>query len=169
MSKKLKSFTLVEVLVGMIITGIVISLATAVYQIIWKQTDSYKKENGLISEQILLQTLLKKDFLNAAEIKNDGDKKINFLNEKNEKIKYEFNEKNIVRVQNFNSDTFSVAAQNLKCYFREKETKQNAEIIDELSFEVVLSSDELITFHFVKEYDAAMLMQTEKEFLNNEH
>lgn len=159
--KKISAFTLLELLIGMIISSIVIGFCYAGYSIIYKQYISYnviKRQNTAAME---LNSILNTDIINAASITFDTDKLI-LNSEEKIKLLYEFKENYILRKDNEVTDTFMLASVNVSpLYFNESGTLLVA-IIKEFSFDVDLFGEQE-HFRFTKEYSAETMVNLQIE------
>lgn len=148
MPKRLKAFTLLELLVAMAITGIVISISGIVYNMLGRQFHSFHEANERISSAFALHSRLSSDFINASLIElNEEGMLVRQANK--EPVQYRFTDKAIMRIDQYRTDTFRVGAEEVKFYSRE-EVKEEG-LVDELHFSAtVLEQPE--TFRFIKQY-----------------
>jgi prepilin-type N-terminal cleavage/methylation domain-containing protein len=163
--QKVKAFTLMELLVSMLISGIVISIIYLSYEIIYKQYEGYKKTNKKITQALLVNTLLKTDFLKAHYILNK-EKGLLFLDKQQNAIGYQFEEKYILRKANNVQDTFFLKAITIKQEFMNLKQEEPFGLVDNLFFEASIL-DELEQFHFQKTYGADVLMEENIPHPNN--
>jgi len=166
--KRLKAFTLIELIVALIISGIVISIAATCYQIVYKQYKEYKNVNETLSQAALLNMLLNKDFQNFQYVNktSDGIEFSGFSTQQTsneeQKTVYEFGQQYIIRKYTTIQDTFGVVLANTSLKFQNKEIENNSTLVDELSFETdVIQENE--TFHYKKQYGADVLMKLENK------
>jgi prepilin-type N-terminal cleavage/methylation domain-containing protein len=156
--RKIKAFTLMELLVGMVIGSIVIALGYSTYAIIYKQYSSYKKTKQQVVETIQLNTIMSTDFINSDVITYSNDKLI--LNKNNSALEYQFNDSFITRTQHELTDTFKVGAINILTKLVDAKESNFQSLITNFTFDVVvLESTEHFTF--AKTYSAETLMTYE--------
>ena len=160
--KKLKAFTLMELLIAMIIGGIVVGISYTAYSIIYKQFLNYKSMNGKINEASLLNTLMQHDFSNASFINASGEKEITFTFQPENKIVYRFDQDYIIRQTGETRDTFFVPAENIERRFQNEKISDYTALIDAVSFEATISGEKEF-FNFGKQYASDVLMEAEKK------
>lgn len=163
--KRIAAFTLLELLIGMILSSIVIGFCYTGYSIIHKQYLNYniiKKQN---TAAIQLNSILNTDFINTGYVMYDTDKLI--LNSKNKvQLQYEFKENYILRGANGLTDTFMFSPVNISPEYLKESESLPISIINEFSFEAVILG-ELEHFHFIKEYSAETMIRLQMENSSN--
>lgn len=154
--QKLRAFTLMELLVGMIISSIVIGFCYMSYSIIYKQYKSYKILKLEIVETIQLNSILNTDFINAETVLFDNDKLI--LNSANRsQLQYDFNDNYILRKDGEVTDTFKLSATEiLPGYLLESEQIPTS-IVNNFSFDAKVLG-EIEHFRFTKNYSAETMI-----------
>ncbi len=144
--KKVSAFTIIEIIVAMLISGIVISASYTIYfnfKVLFIETQLEFEENSRI---LLLQSLLKRDFREADFIKSRNDELIiNFADK--EKIYYEIEEDFIVRNNQEIVDTFFIIIDD---YYIGK-LKNNLLYVDEIILYIELEELEF-PIHITKKY-----------------
>lgn len=105
MSKRLKSFTLAELIVVMIITGIVVGLAFSVLRIIQKQIEVIGKDSEKAVQVVFLEQILWHDFNRMQKVETLGKSQLKMKSEL-DSVVYDFKEEFVLR----NSDTIKVKA-----------------------------------------------------------
>jgi prepilin-type N-terminal cleavage/methylation domain-containing protein len=103
--KKLKAFTLLELLVGMIISGIVIAAGFNAYRIISIQFKTYKETSAVYSSFSFFETQFRKDFRNAKEISAEDENSIQFISGE-KKTDWRFSKRFSLRNEGTVTDTF---------------------------------------------------------------
>lgn len=144
--KKLKAFTIIELIVTMIISGIVISMAFTIY---FKTSTSFQRyviNAQSINDAMALHVLLRKEFENAENVQfRRGRLEIH----KGEHIiYYDFAEEYVIRELKYDADTFWVYTKNLE-YER---LKSNRLYITTISFTFDLYENLYFPFFVSKEY-----------------
>lgn len=159
--KKIAAFTLLEILIGMIISSIVIGFCYTGYSVIYKQYLNYNAIKRQNTTAMQLNSVLNNDFVNAEFVRFELDKLIVNSNS-NKELYYRFNENYILRRDKGLIDTFMLAALNITPeYFTENEQLQDR-LLNSFSFDVsVLGETE--HFHFVKEYSSETLIKLQME------
>ena len=157
--QKIRAFTLMELLIGMIISSIVISFGYGSYTVIYKQFLSFKEIKKDIVEKMQLNTVINSDFMNA-ELVNYHDKKLTFTRIQSNPLEYEFEDSLIVRKDQDVKDTFKLTSENIISKpILMNETGDTA-VINTFSFDAnVLGEKE--HFEFTKIYSAQTLMNYE--------
>lgn len=160
-SKKLKAFTLIEVLVTMLLTTIIIGIIYYAYEVVQKQFIHNKTNDEGITQLSMLNYLLEKDFNESAEViaANNG---ITFLYNDLKSINYEFDEEYILRNTENVTDTFKIAVENATQLFLESLVNKG-DLVDRLEMDLKYSKESLY-FVYTKEYASDILLQLE---LNN--
>lgn len=126
--KKIKAFTISEILVVLIISAIVVGLTMSVLNLVQQQVRSIQKNESLLTEVRLLEKALRLDF-------ERGD--LHYNSHTNQLVArgvtdttyYHFLKEQIVR----NSDSLQVPVAKIKCYLDGLEVKNQA--IDALEIE----------------------------------
>ena len=123
---KLKSFTLSEMLVVMIITAIVVGMAFSVLSLVQKQIRSIQKNFGRTTELSLFEQELWQDFntCNSIGFKNEGIIMISDI----DTVYYIFKENFVLR----NRDTIHTRVKLEKAYYEGAEVTSG--VIDAVSF-----------------------------------
>ena len=159
MIKKIKAFTIIELVVVMILTAIIVGIVYSAYSIVGNQYSSYKKISVQNSRVALLSMLLSKDFTTAHYIKN-GNEELFFYDKEDNIIRYGFDENYITRSGNSITDTFPVNTLNIEMKFLNQEQIIPNGLVDELYFESLIFKKQQL-FHFKKQYGADVLMANE--------
>ncbi len=158
--KKLRAFTLLELLFVMILTTIIIGIGYLTFNISTKQLHSYRENSKKISEIFLVTMLLNKDFTEAKSVLKANDSLI-LTGDGNSSLQYFFTEEYIVRSANSVTDTFYYKTQNRSEKFLDKPADVNRGLVDEIYFEIKTDDERAEIFHAVKAYSAAALMLQE--------
>ena len=162
---KLKAFTLMELLIGMIISSIVISFCYMSYSMIYKQYMNYKAVKVELVEALELNSVLNSDISKAEKIVFDNNKLI-LIKEENKSFEYNFLEKYILRKTGEVVDTFNLIPLNIVSKQIASVSSSSA-LIEFFSFDANVLGDKE-HFQFFKSYDAKTIMDNEiKEFQVN--
>lgn len=158
MKQKLKAFTLMELLIGMIVSSIVIAIGYSTYAIIYKQFSSYKLVKNQVVECMQLNTVLQNDiqgaefvFFNEDQLKLDSGDKM---------ISYHFMDSLIVRDANEQADTFKLRNTDLIPSYAANGGGIGEGLINGLILDITINEN-IEHFTFMKIYDAETLMKYE--------
>ncbi len=151
---KIKAFSIMEVIIGMMLSAILVGITLAAYSVFAGAYRSYQLKNNEIGQVLSVDELLRRDFrrCNLAMIDHGG---VFFRTEK-DSIRYEFNEKNIIRISSVR-DTFKIESDDLSASFEQAPaTGIKPEQIDELEVGLFYQKQKTI-FHYHKYYSSANL------------
>ena len=162
--KKLPAFTLIEVIVVMVISGIVVSASYFCYSMITRQMNLYRSHTDKTLEAVLLQTVIENDLHTSAFVRNETDYELE-LSSSDKKIYYVFGSNFILRKLDSVTDTFHIHADGPKMTFEKKTPEELHTLVDELTFGVRMA-DSTYTICFNKEYAPDVLMNEEAQKLN---
>lgn len=157
--KKLAAFTLIELIVGMVVSLIVGSAALLAYMLLFKQFEQYRTDSSKLEEIYELGTLLREDIYWSETMVKEGDALV--LSFPSHQFHYIFNDHNILRLTPWRKDTFDLKLVRYKMQFDEQEIYEN-QTVDFLSLEFQNNNIEL-NATYTKEYTADLLMQLEKK------
>lgn len=116
---KLKSFTLAELLIVMIITAIVVSMAFSVLRLVQKQIHAIQTNFEKTSTLALFEQRLWQDFNEPHSIIYDSQKQVLIMTSEIDTVTYSFREKFTMR----NLDTIKLKIIPNKIFFKGKEIK----------------------------------------------
>ena len=169
MIRKIKAFTILELVVVMILTSIIVGIVYSAYEVVGKQYNSYKKTNTQNRKVALLNMLLNKDFSTSYFIKY-GEDKLLFYDQENKMTSYDFGvEQGITRNSNAVTDTFFIPPLNVEMKFLNQMQQVRNNLVDELYFESIIFGQQQ-SFHFKKQYAADVLINNETgNSLNGDH
>lgn len=156
----LKAFTLMELLVGMVISSIVIAFGYSTYAIIYKQYLSYKSVKTTVVETMQLHTTMSNDF-NNAECITFGENKLK-LSGPDKLLMYNFIDSLVIRSEKEMSDTFQLAANDIQTTSVFNHGINNDTLINSLQFNISVF-DNKEHFTFTKKYSAHILMNYEMQ------
>lgn len=118
-TRKLRSFTLAELLVVMIITAIVVGMAFSVLRLVQKQIYAIQTNFDKTSTLALFEQKLWQDFNEPHTIIYDSQKQILVMTSEIDTVTYSFQEKFTMR----NLDTIKLKINPNKIFFKGKEIK----------------------------------------------
>jgi hypothetical protein len=167
MKGKLKAYTLLELTIAMLLTGLVISITYASYNLIVKSHLSFSKKNNELTVLTTLDYLLKKDIAQAVLITKTATGII--LIKRDVRVHYQFQPDFIVRVTT-RSDTFKVKTDDIIATFEGTPVNDNPEPqkldhIDELQFNVHFHQEK-IPYIYHKVYSAVNLIPPDPDASN---
>jgi len=167
MKRRVKAFTIMEVVIAMLLAAIVIAITYTVYTIVVKSYGSYNIKHGNMAALVRLDELLRKDF-EKAEIISKTETGLSCSSGEREVI-YEFATDGIVRTSGI-TDTFKVHIQTANYFFEQVPVGDPASgteesRIDELKLEL-LFEENTISNNYTKNYSSANLIQRKSNALN---
>jgi len=167
MKQKVKAFTIMEVTITMLITGLIIGITYTSYSIVIKSYHSFTTKNDSMAVLVSLDHVLKRDFDRADSILKDS---AGITIKKNDvSIKYIFMPDFIVR-NSVRNDTFKVQTQDVITTFEnitniEMQATAEQNRIDGLDFTLVFQNEK-IPYHYRKLYSSENLIQRNPNAVN---
>jgi prepilin-type N-terminal cleavage/methylation domain-containing protein len=110
--RKIQSFTLIELLVAMLISAVVIGMASTIFINFQKHFIKISVENELSQTILFFESGLQKDFENGVLVTGGNDELQICMNNGNI-IHYLFGDKSIIRTSGLFSDTIPLKAENV--------------------------------------------------------
>jgi prepilin-type N-terminal cleavage/methylation domain-containing protein len=160
--KKLKAFTLLELLIGMVVSTIVVAIGYAAYTVVYKQYLQYKLLREEMVEIAAFKNEFQNNFYHSKIIKAD-DNSIYFEFSNNKKVKFTFFDTFITRQVDGLTDTFKVENNNrVKVYIDESNTEIKDFVFNSILF------NEPIVFSFQKQYSSEYYIKHDLQSLNND-
>ncbi|HET6227841.1 MAG TPA: prepilin-type N-terminal cleavage/methylation domain-containing protein [Bacteroidia bacterium] len=151
--KKLAAFTLIELLIGMLISSIVITFGYLAYRFTNEQYLGYKQIKEQLVEVSQFNTVFSED-LRRAEIVSSTANTIEMYYKQIPALDYEFAADYVVRKANALTDTFNIAAVRIEQQFVFPEERV---FLQHLSFEATILK-ETEQFNFTKAYSSETIM-----------
>jgi prepilin-type N-terminal cleavage/methylation domain-containing protein len=133
--KELKAFTLLELLVGMILSGIVLAATFTAYRVVTRQYETYRDKSKSITEVSLFVAQLESDFENATTITLASENRIHLQFEKR-MLEYRFSEKYVLRNDFMRTDTFNVSVAQTEAFRQSGKINSESAEIDELRLRI---------------------------------
>lgn len=144
-NKKLKSFTILEVLISLLIMGIIIGLTYSLFNIVEKQLLTYQKDNNKVLDYNLFNTVFKRDIDASNDFNlNKNIVQLHFYNK--DTISYQILNTNVVRHHNFKADTFNVHVIN----YQLSQLTKKEDLVRVLELKLKLLNDEIEANYFLK-------------------
>lgn len=170
---RMKGFTLLELLVGMIATGIVIAAVFSAYHIVGHQAFKYHERSKAASELSLMHSRLLKDCDKADRIQMLTEREclmvshaefLNYESEGNEEeqIVYDFRSDYILRIHRQHVDTFFVGVDAIATFRNGIKYDDVGDVVDELQ---IVLSDGALVMDVHKTYSASAEMLDEYIFI----
>jgi Tfp pilus assembly protein PilE len=155
-NKRLKSFTLVEMIVVMLLTAVVVGMAYEVFQVVSKSYNSFSVKSERINDVERLEHWLSRDFLRAEAISASGHELCMLMGK--DTVYYRFADSMITR-QGRRVDAIRVSNEGFVTAFLGKplEYEKRSLPADQLNFKIILEKQE-IPESFYKLYSAAQLI-----------
>ena len=132
--KSLPAFTLLELLIGMLLSGIVLSATFSAYRIISKEAELYRVQTKSASELSFFISHFHSDFHLSEQIISSGENVIH-LKQKNRELIYRFSPEFVLRSDQEHTDTFYVSVTNAGLFFQ-GEKVLNGEEADEIQIRI---------------------------------
>ena len=154
MIRRIKGFTLLELVVVMILTGIAVTLVYRAYIYISQTYSVYVDSRERILELGEFQTVFQGD-LDAAEKADAGQNKISLLFDQ-KLIHYHFIDSMVVREQKSRLDTFQIGLQQHQFYYHENQAGGLTDVKLKLKYK-----DEDISLYFDRAFDVQSLFLNE--------
>jgi type II secretory pathway pseudopilin PulG len=159
---RLPAFTILELVLAMLITGLLIGMAFSVVTMIIGIHRDFNEKNEAMAKVLLLDRLLKKDFRQAKVIQMKGEQ-ILFVRAADTVI-YQMTAVEVLRKQQALTDTLAIKVNDLRLYFDKHEVINYSDgteekMIDGLGFRLLLKTKEL-QFNYQKMYSAQDLFNT---------
>ena len=150
-----------ELLVGMIISALIISMCYYGYAIIQEQYISYRNSKSQIIQTMQLNALLNKDFVDS-KVAFYKDNELNLVTQEGQII-YTFRDTYISRSKSDLSDTFKFSISSVNVH----QLRMNmGEVVDAFYFDAVLFN-QTQRFNFSKTYSAEALINTAVQITEN--
>jgi len=158
--RKLKAFTVLELLVAMVISSLVISASYFTYDIIYKQFLNYKKVDKAVLDAITFRNVLNADFAAAKFVYKSGNG-IRIVDFDDREYKYSFSKDQIIRKVGAASDAFLLNTSEIK--YKELEIASvRSKLLNTLEMSITLNEVKS-RISFQKHYGADLIMQLEPD------
>jgi len=165
--QKVKAFTILEVTITMLITGLLIGITYTSYSIVVQSYKAFSVKNDEIAVLVTLDHLLKRDFDKAEIIYKTQDGLM--FKQDNQIVNYEFMPDYILR-SSARIDTFKVQTQAIITTFvnmpiNEVQETEEQNRVDGLGFTIIYKTEQ-IPYLYHKQYSSVTLMQRTTNALN---
>ncbi len=132
------AFTLLELLVGMIVSGLVLAATFSAYRIVTRQYAQYCKTTESTVELSGFLSRLERDVADAAEAYALSENTIQLVHA-SRTVDYSFSESYVLRSSSAHTDTFHVSVPAIQAFYKTEKAGDESLRIDELR--VVLNID----------------------------
>lgn len=151
---KLKGFTLTEIIIAMLLSGILLSLAVKIAISVSSVYSIQKKASDQNNKMLLLHTILKENFDNSIKISFYGNKDLHFLLSNLRQINISFQSHYMIISDTKVKDTLELQCNNLRI----ERFVQDTSFVSKISFSIMFH-DLDYPFFFVKEYSDQILFK----------
>jgi type II secretory pathway pseudopilin PulG len=151
------SFTMMELVVAMLISSIVISIAFYAWSLIGGQLTKRQIQSGKIMECILFQRALRRDVDRAEYIGDSADNRCLLLAMSGHAIRYWIDTSRIIRSRDGITDTFFLGGKIGSI----KYVNDSLPLVRSLLIQIEINKESLV-LPFSKEYTAGELIRAEK-------
>jgi hypothetical protein len=159
--KRIKAYSIIELIVVMLISSIVIATAYQGYLLFFRQYLGFSERSAKIARVSLVDRLLLSDFENSFDVRKQGY--CIYCRYPSHLVRYEFFSGGIIRLQDAVRDTFFMKMQHPQVTFRNL-TANEGSLVDRISFSIEREKDS-INFSYEKKYGADVLMNENKKRL----
>jgi hypothetical protein len=163
--RKIRSYTIMEMIVVMIISAIVVGTAYNTYRIVFQQYLTMRNTSEILRQMSLLDVLISRDVDNCNYIRrtHEGFSCHYEINE----INYYLEKDLVLRAEGLVMDTFRISPLNIDMKYNNVDVMQVSSYVDRITFEHRYK-DETISFAFQKKYGADFLMKADSHLATEE-
>lgn len=157
---KVKSFTIIELMISLLISSIVVSLSYYTFILTTQQLSHYKIKSELLNRFLLLDKTLQNDFNNSVDIKDSAGSYLLLSSDSSDSllVKYIFKNDFIVRNIDLVNDTFFLKSNLSKIDY----VSDSLQIVKTLLLKIELK-ESIVTPIFIKNYTSAELINAENK------
>lgn len=155
-SRKVPAFTVLEMMVAMLVSGVVITMAYSGLAMLNHQWIEYRNKMGQITECLQFKKIMDADIDKSVSVSgSDEAGLVTIMFDDSSNVKYQFGDSFLVRDNESNQDTFHFKSRlNEVGYFK------TTRLIT--SFEIsIVFQDDILPFYFSKVYSAQELLNPE--------
>lgn len=157
--KKISAFTIMEVIVVMLLSGIVISMSYSVLRLIQHEFIDFQIHDNSMVTINQLNTVLTRDFDQADRVCLDQTATVlKFTSQSKPVITYRFLDSAIIRSNPMN-DTFRISLSSLNIHKADSINFFPLRLIDRISFNVETREKNKILLHYRKSYAAQVFLE----------
>ena len=159
--KKLKAFTMIELMVAMIVSSIVIGIALTIYMNLNQYYLDFKEKGKMDSELLMLVSTFRSDMDKSYEVHGDNSD-LTLVFEAGKTINYSFEGNCVIRTKSEVTDTFYNKVQEIEVNYLDNENKYVNDILINIK-----QGEFVFPLHITKEYSRDLLFYIDP--INNEH
>lgn len=156
--RTLKGFTLVEIIIAMLLSGILLSIAIKVITMVTSISFAEKRESDQVNEVLLLHTFMDESFTGSATVSDSGQSEISFIFGNERASSVNFGSEMIIIGTKDHTDTLRLKANNIKI----EKLSHDTTLVEKLSFSVK-AGDFDFPFSLIKEYHSWVLFRTDRK------
>lgn len=158
---KLKAFTIMELVVAMLISSIVVSIAYAGFRLVSAQLRSMEHHSGEGNRFLRLNQALQTDLDKSARVIRQED---GFVCERGDgRVRYQLTDTAIIRwLEDGRVDSFGFKGVQTSLWFEGEPQDRNGQLVDALHGQLVTSTDSL-PLYITKAYDRQTLFYLENK------
>ncbi|MBI2968487.1 MAG: prepilin-type N-terminal cleavage/methylation domain-containing protein [Bacteroidetes bacterium] len=154
--KRALSFTLIELIIVLFLTGMVTAIGYTSFNIIKREFFSFRTNAMALVDISWLNAILQRDILNAREVRRENESVI-LVFRNMPPVTYRFAHSFILRKSDSATDTFHLSYRNLRMNLFKNEQAIHGGLVDEIMVDVV-SESAVYPLHLRKQYGADILM-----------
>ncbi len=158
--KKLKAFTLLELVFTMVLMSIVAGMGYEALHYTRVQFHNFKSKGEQVLSANVLYSQLSHDIDRATEV-SPNNSSILLSGIWDQPVQYVFDEEYVIRSIEDKEDTFFVGTEDVQFRFDGTQQFLSNQLIDDIRFTGYLN-DQPLAFHFHKDYAADLLMKREE-------
>lgn len=151
MSKKIKSFTIMELLVTLVITSIIVGLASTIYLNMQRYFSTSEQGYEQNTDVNFIISLLKTDFENSASAVSSFGL-VTLIGNDSKILEYNFSDEFITRKVDYRRDTFYVNLEDLEVI----RLDDNSDLVSEIKANIIFDGDP-VPLHIYKNYTRDVL------------
>lgn len=156
MRKRIKSFTIIEMIMAMLISSVVIGIVYYIFLLLNHQFAGYQDRSAVINEYLLFQKALQTDMERADVIEYPSEKVLVLRRLVDDQpVQYDFYDNFIVRTMAAYRDSFSI--QNGGCLVTR--VNDSSALVEKFVLNTNMAG-ERVTPVFIKQYSACQLMKS---------
>jgi type II secretory pathway pseudopilin PulG len=162
MKRKIKAYSLIELMVGMVLSTFIIAVAYQGYLLFSRQLISFKLNSEQNANFSSMDRLLFSDFMNSEVVRKEKDIVVCMLKDKI--VRYQWSHQNLLRNQGTLTDTFQLDIINLRFGMDNRKVAQSG-LIDEIVVEGIFKQDSVL-LHYKKQYGADVFVNSNNSLEN---
>jgi prepilin-type N-terminal cleavage/methylation domain-containing protein len=156
--KKLPAFTLIELLITLILSGIVIGFGYGAYSMIFRQFSDYRVESKKTNDVLNFESVFKYDFAVSSTHELLEETRV-ILGGNDREVVYQWGKPGVLRIEKGNTDTFhlNLSRVSMSLFGNPVDTGE----FDRIIFELEMNKGTKSTIEISRTYSAEELMSME--------